>query len=58
MLQEKYGMTVKQLVTIVACENGETQVVVHPPKKEYFLTLMSYISEYQERHGQETIIRG
>ena len=58
MLQEKYGITVKQLVTIVACENGETQVVVLPPKKEYFLTLMSYISEYQERHGQETIIRG
>ena len=58
MLQEKYGMSVKQLVTIVACENGETQVVVLPPKKEYFLTLMSYISEYQERHGQETIIRG
>ena len=27
-------------------------------KEEYFLTLMSYISEYQERHGQETIIRG
>ena len=51
-------MSVKQLVTIVACENGETQVVVLPPKKEYFLTLMSYISEYQERHGQETIIRG
>ena len=58
MLQENYGISVKQLVTIVACENGETQVKVLPPKKEYFLTLMSYISEYQERYGQETIIRG
>ena len=58
MLQEKYGMSVKQLVTIVACENGETQLVVLPPKKEYFIKLMSYISEYQERYGQETIIRG
>ena len=58
MLQEIYGLTVKQLVTIVACENGETQVVVHPPKKEYFIRLMSYIDEYQERYGQKTIIRG
>ena len=58
MLQENYGLTVKQLVTIVACENGETQVVVHPPKKEYFIRLMSYIDEYQQRYGQKTIIRG
>ena len=58
MLQENYGLSVKQLVTIVACENGETQVKVLPPKKEFFMKLMSYISEYQEQHGQETIIRG
>ena len=36
MLQENYGLSVKQLVTIVACENGETQVKVLPPKKEFF----------------------
>jgi genome maintenance exonuclease 1 len=58
MLQENYGLTVKQLVTIVACENGETQVKVLPPKKEFFMKLMSYIDEYQERYGQKTIIRG
>ena len=58
MLQENYGLSVKQLVTIVACENGETQVVVHPPKKEFFMKLISYIDEYQERYGQKTIIRG
>ena len=58
MLQENYGLSVKQLVTIVACENGETQVKVLPPKKEFFVKLMSYISEYQEQHGQKTIIRG
>ena len=58
MLQENYGLSVKQLVTIVACENGETQVVVHPPKKEFFMKLMSYIDEYQERYGEKTIIRG
>ena len=58
MLQENYGLSVKQLVTIVACENGETQVKVLPPKKEFFMKLISYISEYQEQHVQETIIRG
>jgi len=58
MLQELYGLRVKQLVTIVACENGETQVKVLPPKKEYFIKLMGYIEEYQERYGQKTIIRG
>ena len=58
MLQEQYDITVKKLVTIVACENGETQVVSHPPKKEFFIKLMSYIDEYQERYGQKTIIRG
>jgi genome maintenance exonuclease 1 len=58
MLQELYGLSVKQLVTIVACENGETQVKVLPPKKEFFVKLMSYIDEYQERYGEKTIIRG
>ena len=58
MLQENYGLSVKQLVTIVACENGETQVKVLPPKKEYFMKLMEYIAEYQERYGEKTIIRG
>ena len=58
MLQENYGLSVKQLVTIVACENGETQVKVLPPKKEFFMKLMSYIDEYQERYGEKTIIRG
>ena len=58
MLQENYGLSVKQLVTIVACENGETQVKELPPKKEFFMKLMSYISEYQEQYGQKTTIRG
>ena len=55
MLQELYDVSVKKIVTIVACENGETQVKVLPPKKEYFITLMGYIHEYQERYGQKTI---
>ena len=56
--QELYSLTVKQLVTIVACENGETQVVIKPPKKEYLLQLIQYIDEYQKRYGQKTITRG
>ena len=56
--QELYSLTVKQLVTIVACENGETQVVIKPPKKEYLLQLIQYIDEYQQRYGQKTITRG
>ncbi len=51
-LQELYGITVKQLVTIVACENGETQVVIKPPKKEYLLKLIQYIDEYRNRYGK------
>ncbi len=58
MLQELYGLTVKQLVTIVACENGETQVKVLQPKNEYFMKLMSYIDDYQEQYDEKTFIRG
>ena len=54
-LQELYGITVKQLVTIVACENGETQVVTKPPKKEYLLKLIQYIDEYQNKYGKEKL---
>ena len=55
MLQELYDVSVKKIVTIVACENGETQVKVLPPKKEFFIKLMGYIQEYQERYGQKAI---
>ena len=51
-LQELYGITVEQLVTIVACENGEVQVSIVEPKKEYFLRLQEYIQEYQDKHGR------
>ena len=56
-LQELYGLSVKQLVTIVACENGETQVHVTPPKKEYLLKLIQYIDEYQTRYGKKESTR-
>ena len=53
--QELYSLTVKKLVTIVACENGETQVVIKPPKKEYLLKLIQYIDEYQTRYGKKEL---
>ena len=53
--QELYSLTVKKLVTIVACENGETQVVIKPPKKEYLLKLIAYIDEYQKKYGKEKL---
>ena len=56
-LQELYGLSVKQLVTIVACENGETQVHITPPKKEYLLKLIQYIDEYQTRYGKKESTR-
>ena len=58
MLLELYQLRVKQLVTIVACENGETQAVVRPVKKEYLHTLIKYIDEYKTAHGQKQTIRG
>jgi genome maintenance exonuclease 1 len=54
MLQEVYGLTVKQLVTIVATEEGEAQVSVVPPKKEYLITLQQYIQEYKEKHVERS----
>jgi genome maintenance exonuclease 1 len=53
MLQERYGLSVKQLVTIVACENGDTQVSVVSPSKNYFISLQEYIKEYQEKNERK-----
>jgi genome maintenance exonuclease 1 len=50
MLQELYDLKVEQLVTIVACESGEIQVSIQPPKKEYFIKLQQYIQEYEQRY--------
>jgi genome maintenance exonuclease 1 len=50
MLQELYGIKVEQLVTIIACESGDTQVVIQPPRKEYFIKLQQYIHEYEQKY--------
>lgn len=54
MLQERYGLKVEQLVTIVACENGDVQVSIVPPKKEYFITLQKYLKEYEENYTRKS----
>lgn len=54
MLQERYDISVKKLVTIIACENGDTQVRVMPPKKEYVIRLQEYIQEYEEKHDRKS----
>lgn len=53
MLLERYELRVKQIVTIVSCEDGETQVVIRPLKKEYLASLFKYIDEYQTKHGKK-----
>jgi genome maintenance exonuclease 1 len=54
MLQELYGLKVEQLVTIVACENGDVQVSIVPPRKEYFITLQKYLKEYEENYARKS----
>jgi genome maintenance exonuclease 1 len=49
-----YGITVQQLVTIVATEEGEPQVSVVKPKKEYLILLQEYIQEYENKHAKRT----
>lgn len=53
MLQELYGLKVEQLVTIVACESGDVQVSIVPPKKEYFIRLQQYLKEYEETYDRK-----
>ena len=57
MLLEQYNIRVEQLVTIVACEDGDTQVVVRPVKKIYLDSLLQYINEYKVAHGKKQTIR-
>lgn len=54
MLQELYGISVQQLVTIVATEEGDPQVSVVKPKKEYLILLQQYIQEYQDKHAERS----
>ena len=51
MFYELYKTRIKQLVTIVACEDGSTQVVIKAPKKEYLDRLIYLRALYEEKYG-------
>jgi genome maintenance exonuclease 1 len=51
MFYELYKTRIKQLVTLVACEDGNTQVVIKTPKKEYLDRLIYLRSLYEEKYG-------
>jgi len=50
MLYEQYKLKVNKIVTIIACESGDTQVFVEAPKKEYLQKLIGYIDEYKKTY--------
>lgn len=51
MFYEMYKTRTKQLVTIVACEDGDTQVVIKKPEKYYLDRFIELRSLYQEVYG-------
>jgi len=51
MFYELYNTRIKQLVTIVACEDGNTQVVIKKPEKEYLDRLIYLRALYEEKYG-------
>lgn len=53
-LDERYGIRVEQLVTIVAIEGDKPQVSVQPVRKEYLVSLLEYIQEYKRKHDKKT----
>jgi genome maintenance exonuclease 1 len=50
MLYERYKLKVNKIVTIIACESGDTQVFVETPKKEYLQKLIGYIDHYKRTY--------
>ena len=50
MLYERYKLKVNKIVTIIACESGDTQVFVETPKKEYLQKLIGYIDLYKKTY--------
>jgi len=49
MYQERSGIKVDQIVTLITCQNGFTQVFVKDPE-DYVPLLKDYIAEYKEAH--------
>lgn len=49
MYEERSGIKVDQIVTLITCQNGFTQVFVKNPD-DYVPLLKDYIAEYKEAH--------
>ena len=47
MFYERYNIEVKQFAVIVACEDGECQLVKTTDKHTHFLRLQDAINEYE-----------
>jgi CRISPR/Cas system-associated exonuclease Cas4 (RecB family) len=51
MLYEMTGIMAKQLVIIMACENGEVEVYIETDIKKYLKLLVKYIKKFKEDHA-------
>ena len=49
MYEERSGIKVEQIVTLITCQNGFTQVFVKDPE-DYVPLLKDYIAEYKKAH--------
>ena len=49
MYEERSGIKVDQIVTLVTCQNGFTQVFIKNPE-DYVPLLKDYIAEYKDAH--------
>jgi genome maintenance exonuclease 1 len=49
MYEERSGIKVEQIVTLITCQNGFTQVFVKDPE-DYVPLLKDYIAEYKDAH--------
>jgi len=49
MYEERSGIKVEQIVTLITCQNGFTQVFIKDPE-DYVPLLKDYIAEYKDAH--------
>ena len=49
MYEERSGIKVDQIVTLITCQTGDTQIFVKDPE-DYVPLLKDYIAEYKDAH--------
>lgn len=52
MYEERSGIKVEQIVTLITCQNGFTQVFIKNPE-DYVPLLKDYIAEYKDAHERK-----